>query len=165
MTYFGSDSGRPDGSADRAPAPFVPWGNNTAASPFTPARADDAPAAERTVAPSFDSAATPAAFSVVHPPLLWAALALAAGLVGIVLAGVWGEVGPLAAVAWVIGGPACFSLASVFVSIDTSRRTQVGYSRGTPDLATALYVAAIVSGIVAVLVAAIRLAFWAGRGF
>ena len=165
MTYFGSDSGRSGGPAGGSPAPNVPWGHLSASAPATATPPNDAATVDRSIVPTFGSPAAPAAFTVVHPPLLWVILALAAGLAGLALAAVWGDIGPLAAVAWVIGGPACFALASVFVSVDTSRRTQIGYSRGAPDLATALYIAAVVSGVVAVMVAAVRLAFWAGRGF
>jgi len=106
-----------------------------------------------------------AAFSVVHPPLVWLYAAAGAGLVALVLVLVFWGVVPLAIVGWVLGGPIAIALTSIFQSVDTARRTQIGYSTGRNALAKTLYIAALALGLAAVVVAAVTLAVWAGRGF
>lgn len=106
-----------------------------------------------------------AAFTVVHPPLVWLYAAAGAGLVALVLVLVFWGVVPLAIVGWVLGGPIAIALTSIFQSADTARRTQIGYSTGRDALAKTLYIAALVLGLAAVVVAALTLAMWAGRGF
>jgi hypothetical protein len=106
-----------------------------------------------------------AAFSVVHPPLVWLYAATGVGLVALILVLVFWGVVPIAIVGWVLGGPIAIALTSIFQSADTSRRTQIGYSTGRSALARILYIAALVVGLAAVVVAAVTLAMWAGRGF
>jgi hypothetical protein len=106
-----------------------------------------------------------AAFDVVHPPLVWLSSAVGVAAVALALGIVFWGVIPIAIVAWVLGGPVTIGLTAVFQSIDTDRRTQLGYSSGRAGLAAVLYVAALALGLGAVAVAAVDLALWAGRGF
>lgn len=104
-------------------------------------------------------------FAVVHPPLAWLYAAVAVAAVALALAcAFWGVI-PIAVIAWLLGGLVTIALTSVFQIVDTDRRTQLGYSSGRSGLATALYVSALALGLGAVVIAAIDLAFWAGRGF
>lgn len=106
-----------------------------------------------------------AAFTVVHPPLVWLYAATGVALVALVLVLVFWGVVPIAIAGWVLGGPIAIALTSIFQSADTARRTQIGYSTGRNALAKTLYIAALVLGLAAVVVAAVTLAMWAGRGF
>ncbi len=73
----------------------------------------------------------PATFVPTAAPVAWlfgavgaGAVALAAGLLAMYLKLPW-----LAIAAWAIGGPATIALTTVFTSVDTSRRTQIGYGQ------------------------------------
>jgi len=102
---------------------------------------------------------------VVHPPLVWLYVAVSASTTALALVIVfWGSI-PVAVISWILGGPVAIALTSVFQSIDTSRRTELGYSSGRSTLVRALYIAALGLGLGAVIVTALNLALWAGRGF
>ncbi len=112
-----------------------------------------------------DPPSSPPAFTVVHPPLAWLYAALGAGAVALALVIALRDVIPVVFAGWVLGGPVAFALTAVFQSVDTSRRTQLGYSTGRKAIVTSLYIAALTVGFAAVAVAAVILALWAGRNF
>ncbi|MEV8359743.1 hypothetical protein [Microbacterium sp. NPDC076895] len=95
---------------------------------------------------------------MLYTATLTAAIAIALVLIA-------GGTAPVAGVAWLLGGPVTIGLTATFQRVDTKRRTQLGYSMGRVLLARILYVGALTLGMIAVIVAAINLALWAGRGF
>lgn len=69
--------------------------------------------------------------------------------------------GPLLILAWLLAGPVAFGLIAWFANRDTRERARALYSES--PLSRILFWAAVAVSIVAVLIAALQLAFWIGR--
>jgi len=133
------------------PRPSSLSGGNTfdTGSSFTSAL-DDEPEGASTF--SFESAG---------PPVLWMWGGIAAAVVGGVIAAVVGSIVPLAWTAWALAGPISIGLFSVFSLRDTKQRSKPLY--GERAAVTWIFRAGWVLAFIGVILAALRLADWAGR--
>lgn len=102
-----------------------------------------------------------AALTAARPPVMWLWLALAAGVVGGVLALILGQAIPVAVAAWVVAGPAAFTLLAHFTARDTRLRSAPLYV--APAWVPLLYRISVVIALVGIVCAAWRIADWAGR--
>jgi len=143
------------GSAD-------PFGGTDGSGPVDPfgAAGDGRPgltAADWTAGPVADSTAV----EIARPPLPYLGAAAAIALLALLLAAALGTVPGLAITAWVLAGPVAIGVLAYFIKADTTQRARPIYA--APGWLRPAYVAALVLCGAAVIVAALRIAFWVGR--
>ncbi|GAB3764982.1 hypothetical protein [Microlunatus parietis] len=102
-----------------------------------------------------------AALEIARPPLPYLGLAAGISLVALLLAALLGAIPGLAITAWVLAGPVAIGVLAYFIKADTAERARPVYA--APGWVRPAYVAALVLCGVAVVVAALRIAFWVGR--
>ncbi|MFC7619871.1 hypothetical protein [Microlunatus sp. GCM10028923] len=102
-----------------------------------------------------------AALEIARPPLPYLGLAAGISLVALLLAALLGAIPGLAITAWVLAGPVAIGVLAYFIKADTAERARPVYA--APTWVRPAYVAALVLCGVAVIVAALRIAFWVGR--
>lgn len=102
-----------------------------------------------------------ATLEIARPPLPYLGLAAAISLVALLLAALLGAIPGLAITAWVLAGPVAIGVLAYFIKADTAERARPVYA--APNWVRPAYVAALVLCGAAVVVAALRIAFWVGR--
>jgi hypothetical protein len=98
---------------------------------------------------------------IATPRLRWLVLAATAGLVGLGLAALLGQLILPAIAGWLLSGPVAIGLLAVHLHSESQRRAMpasLDYAWLRPG-----YVAVLVLALVAVVVSALRIALWAGR--
>jgi hypothetical protein len=111
--------------------------------------------------PGFVGGEAPSLPRPAQPPVAWLFGSLAAGLAGGTLAAALGSDPRWAFLGWALGGLVAIGLLAVFARADALRRAapvRVDF-RWVPGL----YVTAAACALAAVVVGALRIAFWAGR--
>lgn len=101
------------------------------------------------------------ALTVGRPPVHWLVGCAAVAVVAAVLAALFGDAPAVALAAWFAGGPVAVSLLGAFTLFDTRARAQAIYAR--QSWVRPAYVACLVLCGIAVVVSALRIAFWVGR--
>lgn len=97
--------------------------------------------------------------SIGRTPLQWLGAALLVAALGAALSLVMSGVGLI--LGWALCGPVAFGVIAFFVNRDMRQRTKAVYVRSS--FYTALYWGTIVLTFVAVLMSAVRLAYWVAR--
>lgn len=98
---------------------------------------------------------------IARPPLPFLGAAAAISVFALLLAAVLGETPGVAIAAWVLAGPIAIGVLAYFIKADTPERARPIYA--APGWLRPGYVAVLVLCGLAVLVAALRIAFWVGR--
>lgn len=100
-------------------------------------------------------------FEAAGPPVLWMWAGIVAALIGLALAVIAGNVVPLSWTAWALAGPVAIGLYSVFSLRDTKQRSKPLYG----DRVAVTWTLRIgwILAFLGVIIAALRLADWAGR--
>lgn len=98
---------------------------------------------------------------IARPPLPYLGAAAAISLVALLLASALGAIPGLAITAWVLAGPVAIGVLAYFIRADTAERARPVYA--APTWVRPAYVAALVLCGAAIVVAALRIAFWVGR--
>lgn len=155
-------SGAPDPFAapPAPPTPHGPFGGgeeSTHRQPFAPGGGFEQ-AAPGT--PFGDTGTASAPLTISRPPLPLLLIALVIAVVAAVVAGLFGQ--PLIAViCWVFAGPIAIGVIALYVTRDNNARAQGIYA--APRWARAFHVVTSVVCVLAVIVPAVRIAFWVGR--
>lgn len=103
-----------------------------------------------------------APLAVAVPPVRWLGISVLVALVSAGLALAFGAAVPgLAISGWVLSGPLAIGLLAYFTVLDTRERTKATYI--APTWVRAGYWVCVVVSLAAVLVCALRIAFWVGR--
>ena len=100
-------------------------------------------------------------FETAGPPVLWMLAGIVAALIGLGLALIAGSVVPLSWTAWALAGPVAIGLYSVFSLRDTKQRSKPLY--GERVAVTWILRIGWILAFLGVILAALRLADWAGR--
>lgn len=160
---FGSPAPPPGSGGEGAPAPM----------PFQNRSASQGPGDEATAAHPFQAAdgfdtqpdgafAAPGGGSLTlsRPPVFLLFIALAIAVAAAIVAGVFGQP-VLAIVCWVLAGPVAIGVLAFFVMRDNAARSVGVYS--SPGWVRPLHIVTSIVCFVAVIVPALRIAFWVGR--
>ncbi len=102
-----------------------------------------------------------AALEIARPPLPYLGAAAGIALLALLLAALLGATPGIAITAWVLAGPIAIFVLAYFIKADTTERARPIYA--APAWLRPGYVAVLVLCGVAVVVAALRIAFWVGR--
>jgi hypothetical protein len=102
-----------------------------------------------------------ATLEIARPPLPLLGIAAVVSLLALLLAAVLGETPGVAITAWVLAGPIAIGVLAYFIKADTTERARPIYA--APGWLRPGYVAVLVLCGIAVVVAALRIAFWVGR--
>lgn len=116
-------------------------------------------AADWTGGPGFGGES--ATLEIARPPLPYLGAAAAISLLALLLAAALGATPGFAITAWVLAGPVAIGVLAYFIKADTTERARPVYA--APGWLRPGYVAVLVLCGVAVVVAALRIAFWVGR--
>ncbi|WP_152360823.1 hypothetical protein [Microlunatus speluncae] len=136
-------------------------GDGTAADPFAAGRDSGAglTAADWTSGPALGGES--AALEIARPPLPYLGAAAGIALLALLLGALLGATPGIAITAWVLAGPVAIFVLAYFIKADTTERARPIYA--APSWLRPGYVAVLVLCGVAVVVAALRIAFWVGR--
>lgn len=139
----------PPGQAPASqPTPFGPTGG------FGDAEPDAAAAFGQ------DTAASGGPIEISRPPTYLLFIALAIAIIAAVVAGIFGQ--PVVAIiCWVLAGPIAIGIIALFVTKDNNARGAGVYV--APGWLRAVHIIASVVCVAAVIVPALRIAFWVGR--
>jgi len=99
--------------------------------------------------------------NVAGPPFLWLSVAIGLATCGVVVGLLAAQVVAVAVLAWALSGPLAIGASAAFTFADTKQRANSIY--GQRQLATYLYVTALVLALVGVVIASLHIADWAGR--
>ncbi|MGU3291484.1 hypothetical protein [Williamsia sp. M5A3_1d] len=103
----------------------------------------------------------PDAGTASGPPVVWCVMALVAALVGIALAIVGWNEGLIATIGWVATGPVAIGFLARHTIVDTSRSTNIFYSR--PAWSGPSYYGTLVCAMAGVALCAWPIAQWVAR--
>ncbi len=99
--------------------------------------------------------------TVGQPPAVWLGAALVLGVVGAVVALLFGATVGIALASWALAGPVAIGLLAVFSRLDLRQRARPLYT--APTWTTALHTAAILAAAAGIGISAWRIAEWAGQ--
>lgn len=137
------------------------WGPHDAGNPSPFGAPDPASYGGGPAAGVFAEAPVADEITVAKPPVLWLALAAAAALASLLVAGIALSAPSLALVGWALAGPIAIGLLAVFTLVDTGRRAAAVYAE--PTWAKPAYWGVLAVAGVGILLSAWRIAEWIGR--